>query len=247
MITHFDRRAIDAIVLDIEGTTTPIAFVHDVLFPFARQHLRGYLHERRGTDELRDLIARLRREWEGEIAPPPWPPEEAEEATEAAEAYVEWLMDRDRKSPALKLLQGRIWKLGYRSGVLKSEVYADVVPAIERWRALGLKVAIYSSGSVQAQRLLFAHTPAGDLTSLFDGFFDTDVGPKTSSDSYRHIAAALGCATDRLVFISDAASEVDAAEHAACRVVLCVRPGNPPQSARPGVPAISDLDEVVLS
>jgi enolase-phosphatase E1 len=246
LIAHFDRSAIDAIVLDIEGTTTPIAFVYEVLFPFARQHLHDYLQDRQGSDELRDVIARLRHEWREETAPPPWSDEPANELS-SAESYVEWLMDRDRKSPALKLLQGRIWELGYRSGVLKGDLYPDVVPAIERWRAFGVKVAIYSSGSEQAQRLLFAHTPAGDLTSLFEAFFDTHLGAKTSSASYRRIGEVLDCSTDRLIFVSDAGAEIDAARAAGCHTVLCVRPGNPLPPTNGPVVAISSLDQIVLS
>ena len=138
-------------------------------------------------------------------------------------------MDRDRKSPGLKLLQGRIWEGGYRAGILKGEVFADVPPALERWRDAGLDVAIYSSGSELAQRLIFGSTADGDLTRFFSRFFDTAVGAKDAPASYRRIAAELGRATDRIVFISDVTTELDAAGSAGCGVILCVRPGNRPQ------------------
>jgi len=234
---RFPRDAVGAIVLDIEGTTTPIAFVQDALFPFARRHLREYLREHGGSPEVRDVIRRLREEWAGDAAPPPW-------SDESVAAYVEWLMDRDRKSPGLKLLQGYIWEDGYRSGALRGEVYADVGPAIERWRASGIVVAIYSSGSGLAQRLLFAHTPEGDLTPLLDRFFDAEIGAKTSPDSYRRIAAALQCPAPRLLFVSDARQELDAAHQAGCEVLLCARPGNPAQSAPPGLDLIHGFDEI---
>ena len=242
-----DRRALDAIVLDIEGTTTPIAFVYDVLFPFARRHLRAFLRDEQSRPRpdavFADAIARLALEWADDVArgntPPVLTPGDPA-------AYLEWLMDLDRKSPALKSIQGLIWELGYRSGELTSEIFDDVGPALERWRGAGLRVAIYSSGSVLAQRLLFGHTPAGDLTPLFSGFFDTAVGPKTSADSYRTIAAALGCATDRMLFVSDVVVELEAARDAGCRTALAVRPGNPPQPSFPDGDVIRGFNEIII-
>jgi enolase-phosphatase E1 len=247
LTVQFQRDAIGAIVLDIEGTTTPIAFVHDALFPFARRHLREHLQEHRSSPDVREVIRRLRGEWADDVAsdqaPPPWS-DGADAELSSVAAYVEWLMDRDRKSPGLKLLQGYIWERGYRSGALKAEVFPDVGPAIERWRSSGIVVAIYSSGSVLAQQLLFAHTITGDLTPLVNRFFDTEVGAKTSPDSYHRIAAALHCPTHRLLFVSDARTELDAARQAGCDVLLCVRPGNPAQSAPPGLDMIHGFDEI---
>jgi enolase-phosphatase E1 len=243
LTVQFPRDTVGAIVLDIEGTTTPIAFVHDALFPFARRHLREHLQAHQSSSDLREVIRRLRGEWADDVAPPPWSDEPDAELPSVA-GYVEWLMDRDRKSPGLKLLQGYIWEDGYRSGALRGEVYPDVVPAILRWRASEIAVAIYSSGSVLAQRLLFAHTPAGDLTPLVNRFFDTEVGAKTSPDSYRRIAAALQCPTHRLLFVSDAGKELDAARQAGCEVLLCARPGNPAQSAPAGLDMIHGFDEI---
>jgi enolase-phosphatase E1 len=243
LTVRFSRHAIGAIVLDIEGTTTPIAFVHDALFPFARRHLREHLHEHHGSADVREVIRRLRTEWADDVAPPPWSDEPEAELSSVA-AYVEWLMDRDRKSPGLKLLQGHIWENGYRSGALRGEVFPDVRPAMQRWRGAGIVVAIYSSGSVLAQRLLFAHTPEGDLTPLVNRFFDTEVGPKTSPDSYRHIAAALERPTNRLLFVSDAKRELEAARQAGCEVLLCARPGNP--SPPLGFAMIHGLDEIAV-
>jgi enolase-phosphatase E1 len=152
----------------------------------------------------------------------------------SAAAYAEWLMDRDRKSTALKSLQGRIWKGGYRSGALKSHVYPDVRPALERWRAQRRSVAIFSSGSVLAQRLLFEHTVEGDLTPLIHSYFDTTTGPKGAANSYRRIAEALRVAPAAVWFVSDVAAELDAARAAGMMTALCVRDGAaPPASDHP--------------
>jgi enolase-phosphatase E1 len=135
-------------------------------------------------------------------------------------------MDRDRKSPALKRWQGLIWEEGYQAGLLHGEVYPDVAPAIRRWRASGIDVAIYSSGSELAQRRLFASTAEGDLTPLFSGFFDTAVGPKVEAASYRRIVSALAHEPASTLFVSDVTRELRAAEAAGCQTRLCVRPGN---------------------
>jgi len=258
---------VEAIVLDIEGTTTPIAFVYDVLFPFARAHLRDFLRNPANASRLQEPLQLLHAEWlvDGErtSVPDPWntsvpagtltsAPGGRVEAGDGgaggagdggAAAYVEALMDRDRKSPGLKLLQGRIWEDGYRAGVLKGEVFADVPPALQRWRDAGLDVAIYSSGSELAQQLIFGSTADGDLTRLMVRFFDTAVGAKGAPASYRRIAAELGRAPDRLLFISDVTSELDAAHTAGCAVLLCVRPGNRPQPPH-AYRTISSFDEI---
>jgi enolase-phosphatase E1 len=230
---------IRAILLDIEGTTTPIAFVYDVLFPYARAHLREYLRDRPDPEAIR----LLKQEWMGDALRGEAPPT-PDESIDALATYVEWLMDRDRKSPGLKRLQGLVWERGYRGGELKGEVLADVGPALERWHKRGIKTAIYSSGSVLAQRLLFSTTPSGDLTPLVSAFFDTASGPKTSADSYRRIADALECPADALLFVSDVAAELEAARSAGCRVLLCVRPGNAEQHVSAGVRIVHSFDEI---
>ena len=152
---------IRAILLDIEGTTTPIAFVHEVLFSYARDHAKDFLASNVDADD----ITRLREEHAADVSNGEHPPAELA-------AYVEWLIARDRKSTGLKSLQGKIWRQGYLDGSLKSQVYADVAPAFARWRTRGLSISIFSSGSVLAQQLLFAHTDAGDLTKFIDQYFD---------------------------------------------------------------------------
>jgi enolase-phosphatase E1 len=240
------ERGIQAIVLDIEGTTTPIAFVHEVLFPFARVHLREHLQNRFNADRLREPVRRLREEWSADVARGEQPPGSLDRTSEAdaVMVYVEWLMDRDRKSPGLKSLQGQIWEQGYRAGVLKGEVFSDVPTALRRWREARLDVAIYSSGSELAQRLIFGTTVHGDLTPFISRFVDTAVGAKIAPDSYRRIAADLARPPDRLLFVSDVTTELDAARTAGCQVLLCLRPGNRPQPEHPYT-VISTFDHIV--
>lgn len=225
--------AADAVVLDIEGTTTPIAFVHTTLFGYVRAHLSEFLARRSHDREVAAALALLTDEHaaERDAARPP--------ATD--EAWIRWLMDRDRKSTGLKQLQGLMWREGYRSGELRAEVYADVAPALQRWHEVGLSVAIYSSGSVEAQRLLFAHTEAGDLTPWIDRYFDTTTGAKRDLASYQRIAAELGVAPARVVFLSDVDEELDAARGAGLQAVRTMRPGNAAACFAPSVSAFNQL------
>jgi enolase-phosphatase E1 len=236
-------RGVSAVLLDIEGTTTPLAFVHETLFPFAREHMPEFLRERWDTPELRVVEAALEQEHAQDVdagrQPPVW-----DATRESMQAYAMWLMDRDRKSPGLKTLQGWMWERGYRAGLLKSELFPDTAPAIRRWRAADLDVAIYSSGSALAQRLLFGHTADGDLTPLLAGFFDTAVGAKQSPGSYARIAAALGRAPHAIMFVSDVAAELHAAKSAGLQTVLSIRPGNPAQPDAVQFDAIRSLDEL---
>jgi len=239
-------REIRVVLLDIEGTTTPITFVYDVLFPYVREHLREHLHRHRDTADLREAVASLRDEWrldreQGVESPPPW----IDGDPESAAPYIEWLMDRDRKSRGLKLLQGQIWNEGYTRAILRGEVYDDVPAAFERWTAGGRTLAIYSSGSVLAQRLLFSTTRCGDLTRYLSAYFDTTIGPKTSAASYRAIADALQQPADALLFVSDALAELEAAQSAGCTVVLCDRAGQSGATAEKSrVSTIRSFDEL---
>ncbi len=216
--------AVEAIVLDIEGTTTPVSFVYDVLFPFARAHLREHLEAHADQGDTARAVSWLRDEWLHEPAAgggrPGW-----DSGPAGAVPYVEWLMARDRKSPGLKLLQGEIWRRGYESGALRGEVFPDVPPAFTRWHDERVAIAIYSSGSVLAQKLLFASTRFGDLTRYVSAYFDTAIGPKTSAASYASIADRMGTPPGRMLFVSDAPAELEAAHAAGLRVLWCVRPG----------------------
>ncbi len=224
------ERGLQAVVLDIEGTTTPITFVYDVLFPFARRALRSYVRDHLDAPELREPLRRLHEEWAQDVArgdaPPAWHDDDRDQRIASIVEYSEWLMDHDRKAFGLKALQGWIWASGYRDGVLRGDVFPDVPAALARWRAAGMLIAIFSSGSVLAQQMLFRTTPLGDLTGWISAFFDTSVGPKSSPESYRRIAAALRCPPERMLFISDTAAELVAARAAGCPAVMCRRPGH---------------------
>lgn len=223
---------IRVVLLDIEGTTTPIAFVHDRLFAHARAHLDSFLRSNWTGSDVQQVTAQLAEEYSrdrGAAGLPAWSGATPDDTRESVAAYARWLMDRDRKSPGLKALQGLIWQSAYSAGELHGEVFDDVPRAMARWRKDGLRIAIYSSGSELAQRLLFASTTHGDLTPQIDAFFDTAVGGKKDEESYRRIAGALGCETSELLFLSDVTAELAAAEAAGCAVMLCVRSGNPSQ------------------
>jgi len=226
---------IRAILLDIEGTTTPIAFVHEVLFTYARDHVKEFLAN--NTDEVRADITLLREEQATDVSNGEQPPSEID-------AYVQWLIARDRKSTGLKSLQGKIWRRGYLDGSLKSQVYDDVAPAFARWRANGWSINIFSSGSVLAQQLLFAHTNAGDLTNYIAQYFDTNVGKKGEAESYRKIAVALGLPPEDVLFISDVIAELDAATEADMATLLSIRPGNQPQAHAETYQSIHSLAEI---
>lgn len=237
-----------AILLDIEGTTTPIAFVHEVLFAHARSQVRNYLLEHSSSAEVAADLAKLRDEHAADMKQDLQPPallaglRDAE--IDSIVAYVNWLIDRDRKSTGLKSLQGKIWQQGYADGSLKAQTFADVAPALERWRRAGLRISIFSSGSVLAQKLLFAHTEAGDLTKFISNYFDTSVGSKTDVQSYRQIAAALDLAPSEVLFISDVVAELAAASGAGMQTLLCVRPGNHPQESSAHCQIIQSFDEI---
>jgi enolase-phosphatase E1 len=243
--TNERARQIRALVLDVEGTTTPVSFVYDVLFPFAREHLNRYLAEHADSADVHEAAAMLAAEWSatlarGEAVSPRSPPPGD---LAALSEYLNWLMDRDQKSPGLKLIQGLVWEEGYRDGRLRGQVFPDVVDALARWKASGLTVAIYSSGSVLAQRLLFAHTEFGDLTPMIARNFDTAVGAKRERTSYASIAASLEIDPAELAFVSDVDAELEAAVAAGCRPVMCVRPGNAATSSRVA-PTIDTFDEL---
>ncbi len=227
MTASLRERGVRAVVLDIEGTTTPMAFVHEVLFSYARTHLEAFVRDPAHADLVQDLAKQFATEHGGEaevMGAPPWRSGDNVERLDSVITYVLWLMDRDRKSPALKALQGYIWEIGYHAGQLRGATFADVPPALRRWRSDGLTLAIYSSGSVLAQQLIFSMTDDGDLTPLISHFFDTMVGPKRSSVSYTRMASALALDPAHILFLSDVAAELDAARAAGWQVILTVRP-----------------------
>ncbi|MBW8875567.1 MAG: acireductone synthase [Acidobacteria bacterium] len=220
---------IGAVLTDVEGTTTSISFVYDVLFPYAAARLDRYCSQPDPGPELAAALSQLRREHDEETAKGmALPPFGAD--------YARRLMAEDRKSTGLKLLQGLIWEEGYLSGALQGHVFPDVPEALAAWRVAGLRLRVFSSGSVRAQQLLFGHTGYGDLTPLFEGYHDTTTGPKREAASYAAIAAAYGLAPGEILYLSDVREELDAAAAAGLRTGLLVRPGNQP--SEPGGHAV---------
>ena len=236
---------IRVVLLDIEGTTTPISFVHETLFAFARAHLDDYLAHHWRDSTLQAIVRKLADEHAAEQGhATDWKTAADDDPRASAAAYVRWLMDRDRKSPGLKLLQGRIWERGYRAGELRGQVFADVPDAIRRWHAGGIDIAIYSSGSELAQRRLFESTEHSDLTPFITAFFDTAVGAKISAGSYATIARALGRSPAGILFVSDVAAELSAARNAGLQVLLSLRPGNAVQPGAGEFEAVNSFEEI---
>lgn len=227
MPSLFNSVGTHAILLDIEGTTTPIDFVAEQLFPFASARVEDFLRRNSGQTEIAAVMEELREASQRDhgYSAGSWPAGNGEQVMKSAAAYVRWLIAKDSKITPLKTLQGKIWEEGYLSGELKGGVYPDVAPALARWKKQGQRIAIFSSGSVLAQKLLFAHSTAGDLTSFMDGYFDTATGPKREAASYHKIAVALQLKPERFVFVSDVEAELDAARAAGMRTLLSLRPG----------------------
>ncbi len=224
---------ISYILTDIEGTTTPITFVHDVLFPFAYKRLPEFVKSFKNNPDveksLKETIETVAQEEHKTIS-----------ENEAIETLLSWIKS-DRKHPALKALQGHIWQEGYESGAYTSDIYPDVLPNIKLWTKKGQKVGIYSSGSVQAQKLLFGHTPDGNMNPLLSDYFDTAVGGKKEVQSYKNIATQLKIEPENIVFLSDIEDELVAAKKAGMQTVQLVRPGTTPSKL---FPTCKDFDAV---
>ncbi|MCX5520979.1 acireductone synthase [Kaistia defluvii] len=202
---------IRAVLTDIEGTTSSISFVKDVLFPFARSRLQGFVTEH-AADPADPAVAEALAEARDLAKRPDL------DTAATIELLAAWI-DEDRKAKPLKTLQGMIWEDGYRSGTLKGDVYPDVVEKLTEWKESGLSLYVYSSGSVLAQKLIFGFTHSGDLTPLFSGYFDTAIGSKLEAASYKAIAAEIGLQPSELLFLSDNTKELDAARDAGMKTI----------------------------
>ncbi len=203
---------VSAIVTDIEGTTSSIDFVHEVLFPYARKHLPAFVREAAADEAVEKLLDDARAE----------AGEEDADVERVIDILLSWI-DEDRKATPLKSLQGRIWQHGYASGAFTGHVYDDAVRNLRKWRDAGIDLYVYSSGSVTAQKLLFGYSDAGDLTPLFCGYFDTKVGHKRESGSYSRIAESIAVPVADILFLSDVVEELDAAATAGMRTCQLVR------------------------
>jgi enolase-phosphatase E1 len=222
---------IRAVVTDIEGTTSSLAFVKDVLFPYARRSIPDFVRDHEAE------LGGIQSEIETIVG------QQHLSSSEMVGILLQW-MDEDRKITPLKTLQGMVWKTGYESGELQSHVYEDAVRGLRRWHASGLRLYVYSSGSVSAQQLLFAHTAYGNLLPLFDGYFDTTTGPKLESASYVRIAGALGLAAPSIVFLSDHTGETRAAAEAGLQTIVLAREGI--EADTTGFSTARSFDEIAL-
>ena len=221
---------IRAIVTDIEGTTTDIRFVHNVLFPYARERLAHYLR----AGEHREPVNVLLNELRGEIHAP------AASVDELIETLYKF-MDEDRKSTTLKAIQGHIWREGYVNGDFTGHLYPDVVPAMRRWSDADIDIYIYSSGSVSSQKMLFSHSTEGDVSGLLSGFFDTHVGAKRQVSSYRNISMKTGVPVHPLQFLSDIREELDAARESGWKTVQLIRGEPDTQSTHRQATSFDDI------
>ena len=202
---------IKAIVTDIEGTTSSISFVHQVLFPYAREHMADFITERSDTAAVREQLLAVNQEVGRVLSD-----------EQAIAQLLEWI-DQDKKITPLKALQGMIWQEGYEKGAYQGHVYEDAYQQLNAWFARGIQLYVYSSGSVKAQQLLFSHTAFGDMTPIFNGYFDTRVGGKRESASYQRIAQQIGLAPEQILFLSDIDEELLAAQCVGMEIALLKR------------------------
>jgi enolase-phosphatase E1 len=206
--------SIKAIVTDIEGTTSAVSFVFDVLFPYAAKHLPDFVRQNAERADVAEQLDAVRRDSNAPQA----------DVERVVEILLSWI-EEDRKATPLKALQGMVWAQGYHAGQLKGHVYPDAVDALQRWHAAGYQLFVYSSGSIQAQKLIFGCSEAGDLTPLFSGYFDTTSGPKREAQSYTNIQQAIGVEAGEILFLSDIVEELDAAQSAGLQTCGLAREG----------------------
>ena len=223
---------VQLIVTDIEGTTTSLSYVHDVLFPYARRYLADYIAQHRHEPAVQDILTEV-----GTLVGRPL------RDNEAVDTLLGW-MDEDRKITPLKTLQGMIWRDGYERGELKGHVYPDAVEKLSEWHRQGMRLAVFSSGSVEAQQLLFRNTAFGDLTPLFSAYFDTRIGAKKAPQAYEHVCRQMAVPPRASLFLSDVTAELDAASEAGLHTCWLVRGQNPPPPGQH--PQARDFHEVHL-
>ncbi len=225
------------VLLDVEGTTSAVAYVYDVMFPFAREHMKAYIGLNWHNESFAAVAEQLAADADDK---------NASFSPDLLAAAAERLMDADVKATGLKQLQGLVWEAGFRSGALVAHVFDDVPKQLQAWHDAGLGVRICSSGSIHAQRLFFGHSVAGNLLSLIEGHYDTTTGPKREAESYRTIAADWKLAVEQIIFLSDVPQELVAAREAGMQVVLVDRPGNAPVDAH-DLPIINAFDELSIA
>ena len=232
-----------AVLLDIEGTVCPVAFVFDVMFPYIREHVLSFLRSNWNIPAVQEAVALVGKDI-GQDCVETWLGQDPDQPQTVASA-VNQLMDDDAKVTGLKQLQGLIWKDGFDSGQLVAELFPDVLPRLKEWKAAGLDLYIYSSGSIGAQKLFFGHTIAGNLLTLFSGHFDTTIGNKKIADSYTKIGRQTGLPSGSICFISDVIAELDAAVQAGMQTIWRPVPGD--EGVSSSHPAIDTFTGIVLA
>lgn len=223
---------IKAIITDIEGTTSSLSFVKDCLFPYARAHVGEFCRANFENETVQKLLADVNVEVGAEL-----------DLEQAINQLIQWI-DDDQKITPLKSLQGLIWESGYQRGELIGHLYPDAIRNLQNWKAEGFDLYVYSSGSIYAQKLLFAHTEVGDLTPLFSGYFDTHIGAKQDSNSYENIVAHIGLPAEQLLFLSDIEGELNAAQTAGLQTIWLTRDDAPQTEA--SHQQVRDFDEIEL-
>jgi enolase-phosphatase E1 len=220
---------IQTILCDIEGTTSSLSFVHDVLFPLSYDRMEDFIKQYWNSDLIRTEILQMN----------------SEDPDEVIKTLRSWIKE-DRKEGALKSIQGKIWKEGFESGKIRGHVYRDVPPNFQKWGGSGIRICIFSSGSIEAQKLLFKYSEAGDLSPFISSYFDTTTGPKREPSSYQKIASELSLPAANILFLSDVQSELDAARNAGMQTTQLLRELATPKNFS-GHPTVSSFDEIKLS
>jgi len=221
----------EAILCDIEGTTTSLSFVHDVLFPLSYNSMEDFVSRHWNSDQIQPEIALIRHEISKVDAGP----------GEIIAVLKSWIGE-DRKEKALKSIQGKIWKDAFESGQIRGHVYPDVSPNFRKWKDSGIKICIFSSGSIEAQKLIFQYSEAGDLSKYVSAYFDTNTGPKKEASSYQGIASRLALPAEDILFLSDVEAELDVARTAKMQTTQVLREGVTPNNS--GHPTARSFDEI---
>lgn len=223
---------IRVILTDIEGTTSSISFVHEVLFPYSAKHMADFVREGEGdSTEIREQLDAIAQA-----------SGVARDDIEGLIGVLDTWIREDRKETPLKALQGMLWEQGYQHGAFRGHVYEDAAEYLKRWHDRGFRLFVYSSGSVKAQKLIFGFSEAGDLTPFFSGYFDTRIGGKKEPESYGNIINELGVEPQTVLFLSDVEAELQAAENAGMKTVWLIREGELPDTERPVARDFSDVD-----
>lgn len=248
MTVSLPRGSVQHVLLDIEGTVADVRFVYNVMFPFAKRHMKEFLLRHWNEPATQEAIAQVAAD--AGLDPRSWlsiHSSDSERAAEKVDAHLQALMASDSKATGLKQLQGLVWQDGFHRGELRAELFPDVLPALQAWKQLGLGLSIYSSGSVLAQKLFFGHTTQGDVSPLLSHYFDTQMGKKQDPESYSRIAKEMGIAPGSILFLSDVAAELDAAIAAGMLAVASIRDGNKPLDATFTGASVCSFDEIAWS